>query len=160
MLVTSNVPARQIVLEITEQQSLGAPAAVAGECAALRARGFSFALDDVGVAYSHLAHIDAIAPKYLKVSQEFGGSFEGDATKTKIVRNVLALAHDFDCRLVLEGIETEATRDAAREEGITLAQGYFFGRPAPVADDRLGTRNSQPRSGEIGVMPVSAMALT
>jgi EAL domain-containing protein (putative c-di-GMP-specific phosphodiesterase class I) len=135
MVVTSGIAAAQVVLEITEQQSLGEARAVAAECGALRARGFSFALDDVGIAYSHLAHIDAIAPLYLKVSQEFGGSFERDATKTKIVRNMLSLARAFGCQLVLEGIETAATRDAARDEGITLAQGYFFGHPAPAPDD-------------------------
>jgi EAL domain-containing protein (putative c-di-GMP-specific phosphodiesterase class I) len=128
---------------------------VARQCAALRARGFAFALDDVGIAYSHLSHIDAIAPKYLKVSQEFGGSFERDATRTKIVRNVLSLARDFDCQLVLEGVETASTRDAARDEGITLAQGYFFGRPAPIAAISVAARRMQrkPRSGDLCVAP-------
>jgi EAL domain-containing protein (putative c-di-GMP-specific phosphodiesterase class I) len=153
MIATSNVPAAQIVLEITEQESLGEARGVARQCAALRSRGFTFALDDVGVAYSHLPHIDAISPKYLKVSQEFGGSFERDATKTKIVRNVLSLARDFDCQLVLEGVETASTRDAARDEGITLAQGYFFGRPMPIAELRVPGRSSRPRSGETYAIP-------
>jgi EAL domain-containing protein (putative c-di-GMP-specific phosphodiesterase class I) len=48
------------------------------------------------------------------------------------VRNILALAADFGCRVVIEGVETEATRDAARALGIELAQGYLFARPAPV----------------------------
>jgi EAL domain-containing protein (putative c-di-GMP-specific phosphodiesterase class I) len=122
----------QVVIEITEQQSLGNIDAVARECAALRARGFSFALDDVGVAYSHLTHIDAIVPSCLKISQEFGSSYERDATRTRIVRNVLSLAREFGCELVLEGVETADTRDAARSEGIRFAQGYFFGRPAPA----------------------------
>lgn len=128
----SGVRPEKIVLEVTEQQSLGHIDAVARECAALRARGFSFALDDVGVAYSHLTHIDAIVPSYLKISQEFGSAYEGDATRTRIVRNVLSLAREFACELVLEGVETEATRAAASAEGIRLAQGYFFGRPAPA----------------------------
>jgi EAL domain-containing protein (putative c-di-GMP-specific phosphodiesterase class I) len=127
------VPALQIVLEITEQRPLGNAQAVAADCAALRARGFTFALDDVGIAYSHLVHMDAIQPKYLKVSQEFGSSFELHTTNTRIVRNVLSLAREFGCALILEGVETTATRDAARAEGIALAQGYLFSRPRPAA---------------------------
>jgi EAL domain-containing protein (putative c-di-GMP-specific phosphodiesterase class I) len=133
---SSGMPASRIVLEITEQQSLGRAEGVASECAALRSRGFTFALDDVGIAYSHLTHIDAIAPAYLKVSQEFGSSYELDPTRTRIVRNVLSLAREFGCELVLEGVETAATRDAARAEGIRLAQGYLFGRPSPPATYR------------------------
>lgn len=134
----AGVAPSQVVLEITEQQSLGHADGVARDCEALRAHGFSFALDDVGVAYSHLAHIDAILPRYLKISPEFGSAFETDATKIKIVRNVLSLAKDFDCQLVLEGIETAATRDAAMKERIRLAQGYFFARPLPAAEIAAG----------------------
>jgi len=124
--------AAQVVLEITEQHSLGSTESVARECAALRERGFAFALDDVGVAYSHLTHIDAIGPSYVKVSHAFGSAYEHDATRTRIVRNVLSLARDFGCELVLEGVESAETRDAARAEGIRFAQGYLFGHPAPA----------------------------
>jgi EAL domain-containing protein (putative c-di-GMP-specific phosphodiesterase class I) len=125
-------PAR-IVLEITEQGSLGDAAVVERQCGELRRRGFSFALDDVGMAYSHLAHIEQIRPAYLKVSQEFGTDFETNPTRAKIVSNVLSLARDFGCDLILEGIESAETRDAARTLGVRLCQGYFFGRPAPVS---------------------------
>jgi EAL domain-containing protein (putative c-di-GMP-specific phosphodiesterase class I) len=128
----ANIAPSAIVLEITEQQSLGDAAIVGRQCAALRELGFTFALDDVGVAYSHLTHIDQIRPAYLKISQDFGTSFESDVTRTKIVRNILSLARELGCELVLEGIETTATRDAAHAAGIGLGQGYLFGRPAPA----------------------------
>jgi EAL domain-containing protein (putative c-di-GMP-specific phosphodiesterase class I) len=129
----AGVPTEQVVLEITEQGSLGDSAVVQRQCRDLRLHGFSFALDDMGMAYSHLAHIEQIRPSYLKVSQDFGTDFEKDATRTKIVRNILSLARDFGCDLILEGIESAATRDAARGLGIELGQGYYFGRPAPAA---------------------------
>jgi len=124
------IAAERVVLEITEQSSLGNSALVEQRCGELRRLGFTFALDDVGIAYSHLAHIEKILPAYLKVSQEFGLDFQKHPMRTKIVRNVLSLAHDFDCQLILEGIESAETRDAARDLGIRLGQGYFFARPA------------------------------
>src|SRR5262249_1296205 len=117
-------------LEITEQGALGDSAIVRRRCDDLRARGFDFAIDDIGMAYSHLSHIDQIRPSYLKVSPEFGGGFERDATRLKIVRHALSLARDFGCELILEGIESAQTRDAALDLGIPLGQGFLFHRPA------------------------------
>ncbi|MFA6958337.1 MAG: EAL domain-containing response regulator [Thermoanaerobaculia bacterium] len=148
---TVGVAAERIVLEITEQSSLGDSAVVERQCGELRRRGFSFALDDVGMAYSHLTHIEQIRPAYLKVSQDFGTDFERAAARTKIVRNVLALARDFGCELILEGIESAQTRDAARALGIRLGQGFFFARPAQAsqflgAAEAAGTRRPDARS--------------
>ena len=130
---TAGVAAERVVLEITEQGSLGDSLVVERQCGELRRRGFSFALDDVGMAYSHLTHIEQIRPAYLKVSQDFGTDFETAPTRTKIVGNVLSLARDFGCELILEGIESAQTRDAARALGIRLGQGFFFARPAQAS---------------------------
>jgi EAL domain-containing protein (putative c-di-GMP-specific phosphodiesterase class I) len=126
----AGIAPERVVLEITEQESLGDAVLVARQCAGLRNLGYAFALDDVGVAYSHLTLVDEIRPSFLKISQHFGTSFETDATRTKIVHNILSLAHELGCGLVLEGIETVETRDAAREAGIPFGQGYLFGRPS------------------------------
>ena len=36
------------------------------------------------------------------------------------------------CRLVAEGVETQAEADTLRELGIEYAQGYLYGRPVPI----------------------------
>lgn len=120
----------RIVLEITEQGSLAKTATVLKNFSDLRSHGVRFAFDDVGVAYSHLPMMDAVRPSFLKVSQDFGTGFEKDPTLLKIVRNVLSLAEDFQCQLILEGIEDESSATKAEQLGIPLGQGYFFARPA------------------------------
>ena len=37
------------------------------------------------------------------------------------------------CALLAEGVESLAEEETLRELGVDLAQGYRFGRPAPVA---------------------------
>ncbi len=133
--VTGGLPLRRIVLEITEQASLPAAPEVLTAIAALRDLGARFAFDDVGVAYSHLALIDRIRPSFLKISHEFGMDFETDPTRTKIVRNIVALAHSFGCDVILEGIERESTATAAESLGIRFGQGYYFGRPASYSPE-------------------------
>jgi EAL domain-containing protein (putative c-di-GMP-specific phosphodiesterase class I) len=127
---TVRFPLDRLVLELTEQQAIRVDAETSRTFAMLRERGVRFAFDDVGSAYSHLSLMDVVRPEFLKVSQHFGTDFERDPTRTKLVRNLLLLANDFQSELILEGIESAATADAARREGITLGQGYHFARPA------------------------------
>lgn len=146
---SAGISRKRVVLEITEQGSLAESGIVERRCGDLRRLGFSFALDDVGMAYSHLTHIEQIKPAYLKVSQHFGTDFQIEVTRTKIVRNVLALARDFGCELILEGIESVESRDAARNFGIRFGQGYLFARPAP-AEHFLGMATSPHMAVECG----------
>jgi len=129
----SGVSLNRIVLEITEQASLSEELKSLDTITQFKAAGVRFAFDDVGVAYSHLPFLGKVRPSFLKISQHFGTSFESDTTKTKIVRNLLSLANEFECELILEGIETAATAEAASELGIRYGQGFFFAVPAEAA---------------------------
>lgn len=129
----SRISLDRVVLEITEQASLTDKPAALDAIEALRELGVRFAFDDFGVAYSHLPLIGRIRPTFLKISQDFGTDFEQDPTRRKIIANILSLAHDFDCTLILEGIEREGTAHAAADLGIPLGQGYLFGHPADAA---------------------------
>lgn len=126
-------PLSRIVLEITERSGFADDAAALGAFECLSADGVRFALDDHGSAYSHLPLIDRIRPSFVKISQTFGTAFDEDPMRTRVVRHIVALAHDFGCRTILEGIETASTARAAAAHGIDLAQGYHFGRPLEAA---------------------------
>jgi EAL domain-containing protein (putative c-di-GMP-specific phosphodiesterase class I) len=126
-------PLSRIVLEITERSGFGEGNVVPGLFEELRDEGVRFALDDHGSAYSHLGMIHIIRPSFIKISQTFGTAFEEDPTRIRIVRHVVALARDFGCRTVLEGIECAETARAAATFGVDLLQGYHFGRPAAAS---------------------------
>jgi EAL domain-containing protein (putative c-di-GMP-specific phosphodiesterase class I) len=128
----SGVPLDRVVLEITEQEKFEATPSTMGALDELRAAGVEYALDDVGASYSHLDLIDRIRPSYLKISHEFGTDFEKDASRRKIIRNILALATDFDCEIILEGVESEDTSRAATEIGARYAQGFLYAHPRAV----------------------------
>ena len=127
------LPLTRLVLEITERSAFGSDGAAYRALDELRECGVRFALDDHGSAYSHLGAINAIKPSIIKISQTFGTGFETDHARVRIVRHVVALAQDFGCRTVLEGIESASTAAAAGELGIELAQGYHFGRPSAAS---------------------------
>ncbi|MDX1583827.1 MAG: EAL domain-containing response regulator, partial [Thermoanaerobaculia bacterium] len=116
---------RDVVLEITEQGEIESGASLE-QISALKEMGVEFALDDIGIAFSHLPYIEEIEPSWMKISQYFGSGFEADETKNKIVRNVASLAFSFEAKFILEGIETEETAEAARRLGIEYGQGYLY----------------------------------
>ncbi|MEO8217536.1 MAG: EAL domain-containing protein [Acidobacteriota bacterium] len=136
----SGVPLHRIVLEITEQGTLDEDRTQFDMIRRLSQSGVRFAFDDVGTAYSHLPFVEQVRPAFLKISQQFGTSFEADETKTKIVHNLLSLAGAFDSELILEGVETAATAAAAKALGIKYAQGYYFARPARAATFEASAR--------------------
>ena len=126
----ANVSLNRLVLEITEQGSITDERSALQTIERLREQGVRFAFDDVGVSYSHLPLIGKVRPSFLKISQHFGTGFEQDPTKTKIVRNLIALANEFGCELIIEGVESEATANAAMSLGVKYGQGFWFAVPA------------------------------
>ena len=124
----SGINLSRVVIEITEQQEIRQTPSLFESIDRIRDLGCRFAFDDVGVAYSHLPLIERIRPSYLKISQLFGTRFESDPTRTKIVRNLVGLAAEFTCSIIIEGVEDQSTADAARELGIEFGQGYLFGK--------------------------------
>jgi EAL domain-containing protein (putative c-di-GMP-specific phosphodiesterase class I) len=130
---TNQIALDRLVLEITEQEKLTPTESTLPAVDALRTAGVQFALDDVGVSYSHLDLIARIRPAYLKIGHEFGTDFEKDPARTKIIRNIHLLARDFECEVILEGVETEETSRAAADIGARYAQGFFYARPAEAS---------------------------
>ena len=121
-------PLTRVVVEITERSALLDVSAAARVLAELRLSGVRFALDDFGSGHSHLSQIEMIQPSFLKIGHNFGTAFEQNIARGHIVRNVAAMARDFGCRTILEGIESANTALAARNLGIDYAQGYHFSR--------------------------------
>lgn len=134
-----DVSLNRIVLEITEQGHFSNERKALDAIDQLKSAGVRFAFDDLGAAYSHLPLIGKIRPAFLKISRQFGTAFESDPTRTKIVRSLVGLSREFDCEIIIKGIESAATAAAAAELGIKYAQGFHFAPPA-----HAGTFSSSP----------------
>lgn len=123
---------KQVVIEITEQGPITNPDVALANIEELRAAGALFALDDFGSGYAHMRWLREIRPRFIKIAQAIATDFERVPWRRSVVRNVQSFAKETGCSVIAEGIESEATADAARELGIEFGQGYFFGRPAII----------------------------
>jgi len=120
----------RVVIEITEQGPITKPDIALANVEELRGAGALFALDDFGSGYAHMRWLAEIRPRFIKLAQSIVTDFECVPWRCSIVRNLHGFAKDTGCSVIAEGIETEATAEAARMMGIEFGQGYYFGRPA------------------------------
>ena len=120
----------RVVVEITEQGPITVPEIALANIEELRAAGALFALDDFGSGYAHMRWLHEIRPRFIKIAQSVGTDFERVPWRRSVVQNVQGFAKEAGCAVIVEGIETAATADAARAMGIDFGQGYYFGRPA------------------------------
>lgn len=127
----NQVPLSRIVLELTEGTPFSSSQRGIDAVAEIRAAGVRIAIDDIGEQCSHLPLTAQLQPAFLKIGQKFGRGFEGDESKTRAVCVAERFARAHRVAVILEGIETGATAAAARNLGITLGQGFHFGKPMP-----------------------------
>ena len=94
--------------------------------------GCRLALDDFGTGYgtfTELRHLDLYA---LKIDQSFVRDMLKDPDAERVVNTIVAVARVYGLTTIAEGIESQEVLERLSDMGVDLAQGYFFGRPAPV----------------------------
>lgn len=118
----------RLVLEVTEYTELGDQQAATA--AALRARGFRLAVDDLGAGYNSLNTMALLEPEFLKIDLCIVRDIDTSTYKQKLVSLLATFAESTGACLLAEGVETAAEAAALRGLGVHLMQGYHFGRPS------------------------------
>jgi len=131
-LEKSGLAPERLELEITE--SVLIENAAAGDILrALRRLGVRIAADDFGTGYSSLNYLWKFPFSTLKIDRSFVAEMNKDPQAEIIVSSILNLAHGLSLEVVAEGIETEAQFEVLKTLGCPLIQGYWTGRPLPLA---------------------------
>ncbi len=86
-------------------------------------------IDDFGTGYSSLSYLQRLPVNELKIDRAFISRENPTTADLAVVRTIVELARTLRLRTVIEGIETEAQRDAMRLLGCDLGQGYHLCRP-------------------------------
>jgi EAL domain-containing protein (putative c-di-GMP-specific phosphodiesterase class I) len=120
-----------IVLELTEQQSILNLQAFDRSLRALHDSGFGLALDDYGSGFANLHLVQQLHLDYVKIDGLFCMGIHENPRKQAIVRSTVEMAKDLGIETVMERVETEEELNTVRDLGVTYAQGYFFSAPVP-----------------------------
>ncbi|WP_161570988.1 EAL and HDOD domain-containing protein [Granulicella sibirica] len=119
--IVTLLPPASTVLEILE--NVDPDPELMEVCRGLRSKGYRFALDDFSPEYEKLA--------FLEVADFVKVDFRASDARTR--EEIYRLAAPAKARLIAEKVETEADVHAAKAEGCTLYQGYFFCKPIVVS---------------------------
>lgn len=122
-----------LILEMTESQRIDDTEAAIAILRPLREEGVRIALDDFGMGYSSLSQLQkmkALPVDSLKIDKSFIDSLPDDDS---VVSAIISMAKKLNLELVAEGIQNEAQRDWLLNAGVTVGQGYLFGKAATPA---------------------------
>ena len=72
-----------------------------------------------------------IQPDFIKLDKSLVWNCE-TSVGLKTIRKLAELGMETGIAVIAEGVESEKMRDTLLTCGITLMQGYFFGKPAPA----------------------------
>jgi diguanylate cyclase (GGDEF)-like protein/PAS domain S-box-containing protein len=125
--------ASDLTLEMTEGVLLDDIDVGALRMARLAAHGFRFSIDDFGTGYSSLLYLKKLPIHELKIDRAFVRDVTEDGDDAAIVQVMISIGRRFGIDTVAEGVETAAQAGFLREQGITLMQGWHYGKAVPVA---------------------------
>ena len=122
----------QVSVEITESVVSEDPQMLRRVAAQIELLGATLAMDDFGTGYSSLRDLVELPFRTLKIDLGFVAEMFDSPKSRAAVEATIALGRYLDLRLVAEGVETEAQRDALAAAGVDLLQGYLYGRPCSL----------------------------
>jgi EAL domain-containing protein (putative c-di-GMP-specific phosphodiesterase class I)/GGDEF domain-containing protein len=132
LLSDSGVPAGNLIVEITEDVFVSDLQRLRQACAALRDLGVQVSLDDFGSGFSSLGYLREVHFDEIKIDRSFVHRIENDPRSQLVLSTLCELGRDFDCRVVIEGVETAGQLACiTARQGVCL-QGFFFARPQPL----------------------------
>ncbi len=146
----------QLVFEVTETEQVTDLDHLEEVFSYYRDRGCKVALDDLGAGYSALNMLVRLKPDVVKLDKEIVQRLPEPVSLA--VSAVVEITPAYGGQVLAECVETADQASAARELGVDLGQGWYFGRPQERADTPGQTRpDTDPGTGT-GAEPGRAAA--
>ena len=127
-----DVPAENLLLEVTESAIIFDPARAEETLRALSGLGVRLALDDFGTGHSSLALLGRLPLDQIKIDRSFVTDLLTNPGNDVIVRSIISLGHQLGLEVVGEGVETTEGTARLRQYGCDILQGYTLTRPLPA----------------------------
>jgi diguanylate cyclase (GGDEF)-like protein len=119
----------QIVIELTERETIEDLSRLRGNLDRVRAAGMRIAADDVGAGNAGLRLLSEIAFDVVKIDLSLVQRGLLHESSLAVLRGLREMARRWGATVVAEGVETPEQLVALQRLGITAAQGYLLGRP-------------------------------
>ncbi|WP_439031813.1 EAL domain-containing protein [Gordonia terrae] len=124
----------RVWVEVREDQAIRVDTSASRAIDALHDLGCTICIDDLGAGFSALRYVRDLPVDVLKVDRTLIAQLADSSSDRAVVRAIGEMAAATGVRMVAEGIESEHLMPILEDFGFDFAQGYLFGRPAPLAD--------------------------
>lgn len=129
LLHEANLPLNAIVAEITEGLMISQEPLTQQRLKSLERSGMELALDDFGTGYSSLAYLQQMDADYLKIDKCFVDDIKEGNQQLALCKALINMAHQFNLKVIAEGIETREQHHLLLQLGCDYGQGYLFSKP-------------------------------
>jgi diguanylate cyclase (GGDEF)-like protein len=133
-IAASSVPPEMLCFEITESVAVANLQRAQTFMHTLKRTGCKFSLDDFGTGLSSFAYLKLFPVDTLKIDGSFIRDLSTNVVSQSVVAAISEVARVMQLDSVAEFVQDEATLELLRKLGITWAQGYLFGQPAPLSE--------------------------
>ena len=133
-LAETGVSPERLELEITEGVFLAEGDSTDETFAKLKKIGVRLSLDDFGTGYSSLGYLKKAPFDKIKIDQSFvRGAASATNRNAAIIRAIVTLAETLGMDSCAEGVETHDDLQLIRELGVSMVQGFIFGKPSEAS---------------------------
>jgi diguanylate cyclase len=134
LLARHQVPARLLVVELTESTIMADPIHALEILGRLNAMGVELSIDDFGTGYSSMAYLKNLPVHELKVDRSFVSQMLRNSSDAVIVHSTVDLGRNLGLRVVAEGVENSLTLQQLDLLGCHAVQGYHISRPVDAGE--------------------------
>ncbi len=125
------IHSKDIIIEITEKNTVTSIESFASSIAHYRAQEFQIAVDDYGTGYSSVNRVCTFSPEFLKIDMSLVRNINNDPMKKSAVSSTLQFCKECGIQSIAEGIETAEELRTIISLGVDYGQGYYFAKPTP-----------------------------
>ncbi len=127
-----DIPRDYLHIEITESMIASDAELMNNVIESFRGAGYEVWMDDFGSGYSSLTLLKDYHFDTLKLDMNFLSNLN-DRSKA-IITSTITMSKDIGIKTLAEGVEEKEQVDFLKSIGCGKLQGYFYGKPMPVAD--------------------------
>ena len=142
LLDKHQMPADQLILEITESAMMEDPDQAKSILVTLSEMGIKLAIDDFGTGYSSLAYLKNLPVDEIKIDKSFVMEMDKDTDDATIVKSTIDLGHTMGLSVIAEGVEGLEAWNMLKALHCDYGQGYYMSRPIPADEMKVWLRES------------------
>jgi hypothetical protein len=133
VLAATEVDPRRLIIELTETAVMSSRRDLNSDLSTLRDLGIGIHVDDFGTGYSSISLLRDLPVTGLKLDRSFVSALDDTgASSYSLAQGLASLTRSIGLDGVAEGVETPVQAAMLRVMGWKHAQGWLFGKPAPL----------------------------